>query len=78
MDVAELRRPTDKKRIALVAHDKKKQDLLAWARYNRDVLAQHDLVATGTTGRLVASRLGLDVRCFQSGPLGVISSWVPR
>lgn len=58
------------KRIALVAHDNKKQDLLEWAHYNRDLLSEHALVATGTTGRLLASQLGLDVRCLQSGPLG--------
>lgn len=58
------------KRIALVAHDNKKRDLLEWARYNRDLLSEHALVATGTTGRLLASQLGLDVRCLQSGPLG--------
>lgn len=70
MDIAELHRPASRKRIALVAHDKKKLDLLAWARFNRSILAQHDLVGTGTTGRLISSQLGLDVRCFQSGPLG--------
>jgi methylglyoxal synthase len=41
------------KRIALIAHDNKKQDLLAWASFNRDLLAQHELFATGTTGRLL-------------------------
>ena len=49
---------TVRKRIALVAHDNKKQDLLEWARYNRDLLVQHDLCATGTTGMLV--ELALD------------------
>lgn len=62
--------PPARKRIALVAHDNKKQDLLAWARFNRHLLAQHDLVATGTTGHLLRSQLGLDVWCLQSGPLG--------
>ena len=61
---------TKSKRIALVAHDNKKSDLLAWARYNRQVLTRHTLVATGTTGRLLATELGLDVRRLQSGPLG--------
>jgi methylglyoxal synthase len=47
-----------------------KADLLEWAEYNAELLGQHDLVATGTTGSLIASRLGLPVTCFRSGPLG--------
>jgi methylglyoxal synthase len=62
--------PATPRRIALVAHDDKKQDLLEWSEYNRDILADHDLYATGTTGRLLATQLDLDVTCFQSGPLG--------
>jgi methylglyoxal synthase len=58
------------KRIALVAHDDRKGDLLDWAEYNRAILARHDLYATGTTGRLLAERLGVQVTRFQSGPLG--------
>src|SRR5947209_4572666 len=57
------------KRIALVAHDNKKRDLLEWARFNRDVLAQHDLYATGTTGQLIEQELAIPVRKLQSGPL---------
>jgi methylglyoxal synthase len=57
-------------RIALVAHDHKKQDLREWADHNRELLSRHILVATGTTGRLLADELGLQVRCLQSGPLG--------
>jgi methylglyoxal synthase len=59
-----------KKRIALVAHDNKKHDLLEWACYNRELLIKHDLYATGTTGRLLKEALETDVTCLQSGPLG--------
>jgi methylglyoxal synthase len=59
-----------RKRIGLVAHDNKKQDLIEWARYNRALLAMHDLVATGTTGILLQRELELPVTCLQSGPLG--------
>ena len=59
-----------RKKIALVAHDNKKPDLLAWARYNKDLLARHELFATGTTGSLIVESLNLDVRRLQSGPLG--------
>ena len=59
-----------KKRIALIAHDHKKYDLLAWAKYNRDILAQHAVMATGTTGKLIEENLGIDIIKLQSGPLG--------
>jgi methylglyoxal synthase len=59
-----------RKRIALVAHDNKKNDLLEWARFNRDLLAQHELFATGTTGRVLSENLDAPVTCLQSGPLG--------
>ena len=59
-----------KKRIALVAHDNKKQDLLDWARWNRSLLIEHELYATGTTGKLLEEVLGATVHKFQSGPLG--------
>jgi methylglyoxal synthase len=58
------------KRIALVAHDDRKSDLIEWAEYNRDILDDHVLYATGTTGRLLSETLDLPVTCFQSGPLG--------
>ena len=58
------------RRLALVAHDNKKPELLDWARYNRDLLARHDLIATGTTGRLLRDELDLDVTRLRSGPLG--------
>jgi methylglyoxal synthase len=60
----------EKKKIALVAHDNKKQDLIEWARYNRDVLAQHDLFGTGTTGKLLEKELKADITKLESGPLG--------
>lgn len=59
-----------RKRIALVAHDSKKEELLEWAGYNNSVLERHDLCATGTTGGLLEQRLGLPVARFASGPLG--------
>ena len=59
-----------RKRIALIAHDNRKQDLLDWARYNVGTLRRHELYATGTTGALIASELGLEVIRFLSGPLG--------
>lgn len=59
-----------RKRIALIAHDNKKPDLLVWARRHLATLSRHDLYATGTTGGMLAHELGLDVHRFQSGPLG--------
>lgn len=59
-----------RKRIALVAHDNKKADLLDWARFNRDLLSQHELCATGTTGHLVETQLDIPVAKLRSGPLG--------
>jgi methylglyoxal synthase len=59
-----------RRKIALIAHDTQKVELLEWARFNRDLLAGHELFATGTTGRLLENELELNVECFQSGPLG--------
>jgi methylglyoxal synthase len=56
--------------LAVIAHDGKKTDLVAYATYNRDVLAQFDLYATATTGRLLAEKIGLEVTTLLSGPLG--------
>ena len=59
-----------RKNIALVAHDRKKEELCEWAGFNRHLLAEHLLYATATTGHLLAGRLGLNVTCLKSGPLG--------
>ncbi|WP_443939675.1 methylglyoxal synthase [Pedobacter sp. MW01-1-1] len=58
------------KKIALVAHDNRKDDLLKWLTTNRDVFVGHELIATGTTGKLIEERLNLPVRKLLSGPLG--------
>lgn len=58
------------KRIALVAHDNKKKDLVDWCVYNKRVLADHKLIATGTTGRLLSEKLETKVKRLLSGPLG--------
>jgi len=58
------------KKIALVAHDNKKLDLLEWAKYNSVLLAHHILYATGTTGAAIEREIQLKVHRLQSGPLG--------
>jgi methylglyoxal synthase len=58
------------KRIALVAHDARKQDLLEWVRFNKGTLSRHTVFGTGTTGALVTQETGLTVQRFMSGPLG--------
>jgi methylglyoxal synthase len=57
-------------RIALIAHDNKKGDITEWARFNRAILAEHELIATGTTGEVLSRELGLPVTRLRSGPLG--------
>jgi len=59
-----------RKRIALVAHDNKKRDLMEWAKFNRDLLVFHELCATGTTGSMLETALDTEVLKLQSGPLG--------
>jgi methylglyoxal synthase len=59
-----------RKRIALIAHDNMKRDILEWATYNRGTLGRHELFATGTTGGMMVAELGLPVHRFRSGPLG--------
>ncbi len=58
------------KRIALIAHDGRKPDLVAWVREHLEILRGHTLSATGTTGRVVEEATGLLVKKFVSGPLG--------
>jgi len=57
-------------RVAIIAHDGKKADLVAFATFNRDRLKRCHLIATGTTGRLLATKVGLAVECVESGPHG--------
>lgn len=65
-----IRTMSRRKRIALIAHDNRKADLLDWARYNKGTLERHELYATGTTGARLEIELGLSVTRFLSGPLG--------
>jgi methylglyoxal synthase len=58
-----------RKRIALVAHDHKKSDLLDWLEFNKYLLSLHELFATGTTGKII-EKSGLEVTKLKSGPLG--------
>lgn len=58
------------KKIALIAHDGKKAELLDWACRNKEILQSHFLCGTGTTGSLIQERTGLPVQIFKSGPLG--------
>lgn len=58
------------KTIALVAHDHKKPDLIQWASKHRQALLTANLVATGTTGKLLAQKVDLEITCYKSGPLG--------
>jgi methylglyoxal synthase len=66
----ELRSGVRTPRVAVIAHDGKKADLVAFATFNRDRLKRCHLIATGTTGRLLAEKVGLAVERLESGPLG--------
>lgn len=59
-----------RKRVALVAHDNRKQDLIDWALKNKEYLETHELQGTGTSGHLLEEKLGLPVHKYLSGPLG--------
>ncbi len=58
------------KKIALVAHDNKKRDLIEWSKFNRDLLAHHKVYATGTTGAVLEKELKFSIHRLESGPLG--------
>lgn len=68
--IMSIRKLESRKKIALVAHDHKKADLIDWAIYNKKVLNKHRLFATGTTGILLETALDQSVTKFLSGPLG--------
>jgi methylglyoxal synthase len=59
-----------RRRIALIAHDARKPELLDWARVNRAGLERHELFGTGSTGQMLNTQLELPVTCFLSGPMG--------
>ena len=59
-----------RKRVALVAHDQRKQDLVDWVKFNAHILRRHALCATGTTGKVIASQCDLEIDRLKSGPLG--------
>jgi len=58
------------KRIALIAHDSKKSEIIEWCTKNKEILNQHFLCGTGTTARMITERTGLPVKGYNSGPLG--------
>ena len=70
MDKTQRVKMNEVKNIVLIAHDSRKKDLLEWVKYNRAVLREHRLFATGTTGGLVQAGADLPVTRFKSGPLG--------
>jgi methylglyoxal synthase len=57
-------------KIALIAHDKKKEEIIEFSKKYKDVLAKYELVATGTTGKKISEATGLDVKRYLSGPYG--------
>ncbi len=68
--MAQVIRMPPRKKLALVAHDNRKEALLEWARFNEGTLSRHHLFATGTTGGMLEAELGLEVKRLLSGPLG--------
>ena len=61
---------SERKRIAIIAHDNKQKDLIDWAVYNMQALSRHELIATGTTGKLLEDALDRPLKKLLSGPLG--------
>ena len=57
-------------KIAIIAHDKKKEEMIKFCKKHKDTLERHQLFATGTTGTKVMAETGLIIHCFKSGPLG--------
>jgi len=66
----QIRKMDSQKRIALVAHDNKKKELIEWAFYNKAALGRHRLFGTGTTGKMIEAALGQQVTKYLRGPLG--------
>ncbi|OON93569.1 MAG: methylglyoxal synthase [Candidatus Epulonipiscioides saccharophilum] len=60
----------NQKKIALIAHDHRKQDLAEWVSINKNILENHLLCGTGTTSRILSDLTGLKIKAFHSGPLG--------
>ncbi|MBN8634906.1 MAG: methylglyoxal synthase, partial [Anaerolineae bacterium] len=61
---------TQRKTVALIAHDNKKDEMIAFAAEHKDVLERYDLIGTGTTGKLINEKTGLNVQRMLSGPVG--------
>ena len=66
----ELQETAERKTLAMIAHDGKKADMVAFATYNREKLKNYNLIATGSTGKLLQEKVGLEVERLQSGPYG--------
>lgn len=70
MNTNEIIKMKKRKKIALVAHDNQKKELIEWIEFNKGNLSEHELYATGTTGLLIEKKIGLKVNKLKSGPLG--------
>ena len=60
----------EKKKVALIAHDSKKQEIVEWCLKNKSILEKYDLCGTGTTSKRISEATGLSVKGYLSGPLG--------